>query len=275
MPPFLSRRQCLATIPLVPAAGALMGMARETRAGLQPATDPGAAALAAFPAQDPVKVREMVGASHGNVERVTALLKEAPQLANATYDWGFGDWETALGAASHTGRRVIAKMLMEHGARPDIFTFAMIGDLETVRSVTKSQPGIQRLRGPHGITLMQHAKAGGEESKPVAEYLASLGDADVPYQNLPLTPEQQEVYVGTYSFGSGTDESFRVLVPEKGKQLVIQRGQGAPRGLFHLGDHTFHPAGGHDVRVVFTVENGKAVGVSVAAPAPVLAAKRA
>ena len=58
----------------------------------------------AFPGQDPTTVREIVGASHRDIDRVGALLKEAPQLANATYDWGFGDWETALGAASHTGR---------------------------------------------------------------------------------------------------------------------------------------------------------------------------
>jgi hypothetical protein len=35
------------------------------------------------------------------------------QLARAAWDWGFGDWETALGAASHMGSRPI---------RPDQFT---------------------------------------------------------------------------------------------------------------------------------------------------------
>src|SRR5262249_1271453 len=145
----------------------------------------------------------------------------------------------------------------------------------TVKSMTKAQAGIQRLRGPHGLTLMHHAKAGGEGAQPVMEDLTSLGDTDVAYKDLPPTPEQQQGYIGQDSFGPGADRSFRVLIPEKSKQLAIQRAERFPRGLFHLGDHTFHPIGGHDVRIVFTVENAKAVAVSVASPAPVLTAKRA
>ena len=59
MSPFLSRRQCLATIPFVPAAGALLSVARPAHAQPQTPADSSAAALAAFPAQDPAKVREM------------------------------------------------------------------------------------------------------------------------------------------------------------------------------------------------------------------------
>ncbi len=80
------------------------------------------AANASFPAQEPGVVKEMVGVSHGKVDRVRDLLKERPALAKAAWDWGFGDWETALGAASHVGNHEIAALLMKHGARPDLFT---------------------------------------------------------------------------------------------------------------------------------------------------------
>ena len=42
----------------------------------------------------------------------------ASALACATLDWGFGDWETALGAASHVGRPEIAEYLIANGAEP-------------------------------------------------------------------------------------------------------------------------------------------------------------
>jgi hypothetical protein len=57
-----------------------------------------------FPRNDPARVQSVVGASHGNLDLVRALVSEQPALAKASWDWGFGDWETPLGAASHTGR---------------------------------------------------------------------------------------------------------------------------------------------------------------------------
>lgn len=62
-----------------------------------------------FPRQRPERVQEMVGVCHRDLERVRELLDQQPALANAAWDWGFGDWETALGAAAHTGRRNIAR----------------------------------------------------------------------------------------------------------------------------------------------------------------------
>jgi len=86
-------------------------------------------------------VREMVGVSYGNVARVRALLANRPALANATWDWGFGDWETALGAASHVGHREIAAMLLAAGARPTLFSAAMLGQLDVVKAFVAAHPG--------------------------------------------------------------------------------------------------------------------------------------
>ena len=60
-----------------------------------------------YPSIDDEIVAEVVGASHFNLDRVKELVDRRPELARATWDWSFGDWETALGAASHVGRKDI------------------------------------------------------------------------------------------------------------------------------------------------------------------------
>ena len=54
--------------------------------------------------------------AHSSLEKTKMLLDREPGLLNATMDWGNGDWETALGGASHMGRKDIAKMLIARGA---------------------------------------------------------------------------------------------------------------------------------------------------------------
>jgi len=92
-------------------------------------------------ATDSAQVQAFVGNAHGDLEAVRAALVAEPRLANAAWDWGGGDWETALGAAAHMGRRDIAELLLEHGARLDIFAAAMLGDVDVVRA--KSSPLIR------------------------------------------------------------------------------------------------------------------------------------
>jgi hypothetical protein len=126
------------------------------------------------PALEPMLVRDFVANAHGDLERVKALLAEQPKLINAAWDWGGGDWETGLGAASHVGRRDIAEYLLEQGARLDLFAAAMLGKLEIVRATLEAFPGALHVPGPHGIPLIAHAKAGGEAAAPVLAYLEGL-----------------------------------------------------------------------------------------------------
>ncbi len=120
---------------------------------------------------DPEKVQSFVANAHGDLEVVRALLEEEPALVNATWDWGGGDWETALGAAAHMGRRDIALFLLERGARMDIFAAAMLGRVEVVRTVLEADPGARDFPGPHGIPLVEHARAGGEDAREVLALL--------------------------------------------------------------------------------------------------------
>lgn len=119
-------------------------------------------------------VQEFVGKAHGDLDRVKELLAQEPGLINATWDWGGGDFETALGAASHMGRKDIANFLLENGARLDIFAAAMLGKLEIVKAAIAAYPEAVRTPGPHGIPLLAHAEAGGEDAKAVLEFLNSL-----------------------------------------------------------------------------------------------------
>ena len=103
------------------------------------------------------KIRQFVNDAHFNVDVIKSMLKEEPKLANACIDWGGGDFESALGASSHMGRRDIASVLLDHGARKDIFYAAMSGDTEVVTAFVSSDPSIVSVPGPHGLTLMYHA----------------------------------------------------------------------------------------------------------------------
>jgi len=100
-----------------------------------------------YPAIDEAVSSEVVGVSHFDLDRLKKLVDPRPELAKACWDWGFGDWETAIGAASHVARRDILAYLLEKGARPDIFTFAMMGSYNVIRSMVEHLPGIQRTPG--------------------------------------------------------------------------------------------------------------------------------
>ncbi len=209
-----------------------------------------------LPSEDPKLIQEMVTVSHGNLARVRELLDLKPALVRATIDWGFGDWETSLGGASHVGNRAIAELLISRGAEPTIFSAAMLGQLDTVKAMIAAQPGVQRQLGPHGIPLLNHARAGGEPAKAVLEYLTSLGDADNPTPTEPITAEQKQSLTGTYTFGSGERDHFIVNIDKN--QLGINRpGAPARRNLNHAGNMEFFPAGAPSVRIVFEQQGGK------------------
>lgn len=127
------------------------------------------------PQLDKEMVQTFVGAGHGNFDKVKELLAEHPTLINAAHDWKFGDFETALGAASHVGHKELALFLLNNGAQANIFTAALFGKLEIVKSLIEAFPATLNAKGPHGFTLLHHAQKGGEEAEPVVEYLEELG----------------------------------------------------------------------------------------------------
>jgi hypothetical protein len=263
-----SRRGLLQLAPIIFPVSAvslsakLLGLAKSDAAGNHmPVMD-------IFPTHPPELVREMVTVSHFDLERVKDLTEARPSLARAAWDWGFGDWETALGAASHMGNRLIADCLISRGARPSLFSAAMFGQLEVVRAFVTAHPGVQRIRGPHSISLLAHARMGGEKARPVFEFLQSLGDADAD-PPVSLTDTEVAPLVGTYVFGLGVTQQIELTADLKmyannkmytyPPQLNWTRKGTMSRPLFHLGDHTFYPAGAPSVHIRFTENAGDAL----------------
>ncbi|WP_153730499.1 ankyrin repeat domain-containing protein [Sporosarcina obsidiansis] len=119
-------------------------------------------------------VRQFLIAAHGNFEEVQQLIEQEPDLVHAVMNWGGDDWESGLGAAAHTGNREIAEYLVGKGARMDIFAAAMLGELEIVQFMHKWYPDFSELKGPHGIPLLRHAVAGGEQAQHVVDYLEMM-----------------------------------------------------------------------------------------------------
>jgi len=131
-----------------------------------------------FPEHDPqidrARVKRFVIAGHGNLAAVKKMLAEDPTLINGAIDWGHGDFETALGGASHMGRRDIAEFLLEHNARMDIFAATMLGKIDIVKAAVAAFPNIVHVPGPHKIPLIAHAEKGGAIAATVLEFLRPL-----------------------------------------------------------------------------------------------------
>jgi hypothetical protein len=259
----VSRRLFLTSAPLILAPGF------EASTVVQPAS---AGTLSpSFPCQEQAVVQEMVTVAHFNPARVKELVGRQPSLVNAGWDWGFGDWESPLGAASHVGNREIAEFLIMHGARPSIFSATMLGQLEVVKAFVAASPGIQRVRGPHTITLLKHATAGGAPAKPVLDYLAALGDADDLLPTRPLTADERTKLAGVYVFGAGAADRIEIAIAKEA--LTLARPGHSARGLTHLGSYEFYPAGAESVRIRFS-ESTVALTLTIHDPDVVLTARK-
>ena len=258
----ISRRSFLNTTPIV--------LVPAVWPAVEPAQLP--AVVDSFPTQPADLTREIVGVSHNDLARVKELLERQPTLARAAYDWGFGDWEDALGAASHVGNRDIADVLLKNGARPTIFSAAMLGQLETVKAFIAASPGIEATPGPHGITLLRHAMAGGAQAQAVTDYLKTLPGADARPATVPLTPEQMSALTGEYIYGSGADQ--RIAIGVSNTWLTFTRTGRPARNLAHVGDNTFFPVGAPKVQIKFR-RSGSSATLTVHDPDLVIEAKRA
>ena len=166
----------------VAAAGALLGRgllhAQPGVSSPVPSASPSSKDVPDFPEHDPqidrARVKRFVIAGHFNLEAVKEMLATDETLINGAIDWGNGDFETALGGASHMGRRDIAEFLLEHNARMDVFAATMLGKLDIVKAAIAAFPNIVDVPGPHKIPLIKHAEKGGDNARAVLEFLRSL-----------------------------------------------------------------------------------------------------
>jgi hypothetical protein len=270
-----SRRAFVRLTSGFPALGVSLSAA--TAWGQSPAA-PASRAGDLFPAQDPALVREVVGVSHRDLKRVQELVERQPALARASIDWGFGDWETCIDAASHVGNKPIAEFLLANGARPTIFTAAMMGQLDVVKAFIAARPGVQSTPGPHGLTLMWHAKQGGADSAAVVQYLTAVGDADLQPMLSPLSAADRDAIVGRYTYGSGARDYVTIEVRRdmSGRDQLVMERPGAParQNLHHLGNLVFFPTGVPSARIAFARQGARVTQLTVADPDVMVRARR-
>ncbi len=236
-----------------------------------------------YPSIDDEIVSSVVGKSHSDLDGVKELVNKRPELARASWDWAFGDWESAIGAASHVGRRDIVQFLMSKGARPTLFTYAMLGAYDIVKATIDFSPGIQKTMGPHGISLLSHAKFGKrmedkisqkerDNLKKTIDFLESLGDADGETY-LDVRPEDQQKYLGDYKYGDGEKDGFSIRLNMR-KLLSLGRLGKFGGALYKIGDNKFTYNGAPSITVSFEVENGVVRSLTVHEPELTLTARK-
>jgi hypothetical protein len=123
-------------------------------------------------------VKEFVIAGHGNFQKVQDMLKEHPNLIYAKYDWGNGDFEAAIEGAGHVGNKEIANYLLSAGSRVTIYVLAMLGRTDLVKPILVAYPALIPAKGPHGFTLLHHAKVGGKDSEELYAWLQQQGQKE-------------------------------------------------------------------------------------------------
>jgi len=228
-----------------------------------------------YPNIDPKIIAEVVGKSHFDLERVKELVEKRPELSKSVWEWRFGDFESAIGAASHVGRRDIALYLLSKGARPTIFTFAMLGTFAVIKSVIESTPGIQKTTGPHGIGLLDHAYAGERMKdkmsaietnnlKQTIDYLESLGDANGE-KYVEVGTEEQQKYLGNYKYGKGANEGFTVDINRR-KLLSLAPIGGFGGALYKIAENKFTYNGTPSVTISFEMQKEFVKSMTVSEP---------
>lgn len=119
------------------------------------------------------EISDFVVAAHSDLDETKRILEAYPLILNCTDQMIRGDFETAMGAASHMGRKDIADYLCERGARLDIFNLTFMGYTDLVKQLIKQFPNYLNAYGPHGYTLLHHSKMGGHDK--FSEWLMKKG----------------------------------------------------------------------------------------------------
>jgi ankyrin repeat protein len=118
-------------------------------------------------------VKDFVVAGHKDLPLVKEMLTKHANLVYSSYDWGDGDFETAIEGAGHMGNKEIAEFLISRGARPNLFVLTMLGKTSLVKPVLEMYPDLVFAKGPHGFTLLHHARKG--KATELEKYLMEKG----------------------------------------------------------------------------------------------------
>jgi hypothetical protein len=175
-------------------------------------------------------VKDWIAKAHQRkIDLMEGLLKREPALLQSSWDWGAGDFESAIQAAAHTGSRDMALFLIDRGARFDLFAAAMLGQLALLKTTVEAYPATLQVRGAHGIPLLSHAIQGEAPARPVFDFLLSKGvDVNARSKN-GGTPLMTAVQTGQGELvrillANGADATLKAPNGSSALSLAIKRG---------------------------------------------------
>ncbi len=113
---------------------------------------------------------KMVGSSHRDPDRVTALLSENPLLAHSIATTSEG----AIEAGAHMGNHQIVDALLTAGAPYSLPTAVMLKDFSTVKKLLAEDENRIHERGAHDFPLLWYVVIGGSDLD-MAELLIDKG----------------------------------------------------------------------------------------------------
>ncbi len=125
-------------------------------------------------------VKDFVIAGHKDLNTLKEMLTEYPNLIYSKYDWGNGDFEEAIEGAGHLGNKEIANFLISKGARINLFVLTMLGKADIVMPILEVYPKLIYAKGPHGFTLLHHAKVGGNNELYERLWTKGLKETHIP-----------------------------------------------------------------------------------------------
>jgi hypothetical protein len=73
------------------------------------------------------------------------LLRQEPGLVNAAWDWGGGDWKTALGTAAHMGEKTLHFSFSIKELEWIYLRLPLLGKIDIVRSMLTDNPSSEPL----------------------------------------------------------------------------------------------------------------------------------
>jgi hypothetical protein len=138
---------------------------------------------------------------------------------------------------------------------------------------------VQHIAGPHGISLLQHAKNGQSadkgdtaDARKLVDYLVALGDADsLKYEDMQQTDKQK--YLGDYKYGNGELDGFTIKLNMR-KLLTLGKIGKFGGALYKTGENKFIYNGTSSVQVSFFLKDDKVISLTVTEPGLALTAKK-
>lgn len=113
---------------------------------------------------------QTAGSAHFRFEQLRELVALHPDLAHSISDQD----EMAVEACAHTGRRDIARYLLDRGVPMSLPTALSIGDLARARALLAAEPDRIRERGAHDFPVIWYPAIGADDVA-AAELLVEFG----------------------------------------------------------------------------------------------------